>query len=173
MPYFRASRTIYQVGDPIWEVAIGVNALANIELYRKVILDRNDTALLRTNLLSSEQVGDAWSAAKEAALEIVRESIFDGLPCRFKNMMVFSDVEDAQVFHKKFRSKGFLYELEYTGDTPFTGDMHMLDIVKIPSVGGLLEMAHNYWSGVQSESPIKETILSNNRVSCTVKNRLQ
>jgi hypothetical protein len=163
MIFYRVSRNEYSVGDRIWETGEGgrhENGRQNLELFLLQIKLRNEIGV--QSILAKHSDGQVNSAYIEGFLEHIRASEFPSLPVRYKNMMVFRDIEAARYFNTLYRAGGgtSIYEVEVPGDGEyFIGDMHACTYPASLSFNNVREMCQKYWKGEQSSNPLEEVIL--------------
>jgi hypothetical protein len=160
MDFFRVSRSLYSLGDEVWEVQIGKNNEFNLNFFKELILNNKEEDIYQLFLNKNNQRHGIIDGYKEAVLESIRFLEYPSLPCRFQNMMVFSTLENAVLFKSKYRAQGIIYQLETKANkSVFTGDMNMLDNIKSFKLSDVKERSRHYWNREMTENPIKEIIL--------------
>ncbi len=164
MIFYRVSRNDYSIGDSIWETgeseSAGYEAAKNREIFMSLINDRNEVGVIA--ILAKYNDGQINSAYMEAFLEQVRGSEFSNFPIRFKNMMVFRNLESAKYFKVQYRAASLvtIYEVEVPDDTDyFVGDMNACTEAVSFGFRDIEDMSRKYWEGEYTPNPLEEIIL--------------
>ena len=136
------------------------NSNSNRDFFRTIMDSEERVKIcLEQNENKGAAFGAAQTALREAVFEAVREKDFNELPCRFKTVMLFDNVQHATNFKKNYRAGGYLYEVEVSApEKMFVGDMQWLhfDLDDKNPAAKLKELAKNYWAGKKTDNPILE-----------------
>lgn len=162
--FYRVSMRSYKIGDLVQEGIASPSGLGNIRLYAGLIAENDERAVKAKILMFQRNNLSEWkiqgTAYKEAHLEYIRQREFPGLPCRYSHLMVFSDLNSARTFNRKYRNNAARIFGVDTTSAYFSGDMNILDTVQTVSFIDVERMCRNYWSGVTTGSPMMECILN-------------
>ena len=165
MKFYRVCQKQYSPGDRVWENIFNPpkpSKQHNLALFRSLIASGDQNALNNAMSLPDDLRIASSEAAKEAALEIIREAEFPGLPSRLSSLMAFASKKDLEKFRSVYRpAETEYYILEYPDELQtHHADMKTIDDLADIFISSLLEMARRYWSGVATGDPLWETILA-------------
>lgn len=119
-----------------------------------------------TNAISNHTIYSIESYFLENLIEVVREKDFPAIPSRLESELCFSSTKDAKAYLElteyAYGEDGLaLYEMETTEcKHSFEADQNFLNKIEMnTNIHVALGYIHGYWSGNDTENPLKEMIL--------------
>lgn len=143
------------------------SATVNKERYidiRNFLTSLDENSL--TNAISNHTIYSIESYFLENLIEVIRQSDFSAIPSRLESELGFSSKKDAQAYLEltqyAYGDDGLaLYELETNKcNHSFEADQNFLNKIEMTiPVHVAIGYIHGYWSGNNTENPLKEIIL--------------